>query len=96
MKDESGCSHITTRIRAVSVHQGMQVGARVSPTGDLWWCVGCGGLFADDLAKHPIAMPTSTVPDKRCSTGCPPSPSPTCPVCGVVRLRPGEVGDEDG
>ena len=58
MKDETGCLHITTRIRPASVHAGMKVGERVSPTGDVWWCVGCGGLFADDVAKKPIAMPT--------------------------------------
>ena len=50
------CSHITAQVRAVSVHSGMQVGARVSPTGDLWWCVGCGGLFADSDGKRAVAI----------------------------------------
>jgi hypothetical protein len=58
MKDETGCQHITSRIRAESVHSGMKVGARVSETGDLWWCVGCGGLFTEEAAKHPIALPS--------------------------------------
>ena len=52
------CQHITSRIRAVSVHEGMVVGARKSPTGDLWWCVGCGSLFADEQATRVIATPT--------------------------------------
>ena len=52
------CPHVTSRVRAVSVHEGMKVGARVSPTGDLWWCVGCGGLFADEQAKRAVATPT--------------------------------------
>ena len=62
MKDETGCQHITSRVRAESVHAGMKVGERVSPTGDLWWCVGCGGLFADDVAMKPLALPTATGP----------------------------------
>ena len=51
------CHHITSEVRAVSVHEGMKVGARVSPSGALWWCVGCGGLFADTQAHHPVATP---------------------------------------
>jgi hypothetical protein len=65
IEDRSGCQHITSRIRAVSVHSGMQVGARESPTGDLWWCVGCGGLFADDDGTNALAMPTSAEELKR-------------------------------
>ena len=52
------CQHITSEVRAVSTHQGMKVGARVSPSGALWWCVGCGGLFADTQGTHPVATPT--------------------------------------
>jgi hypothetical protein len=62
VKDETGCQHITSRVRAESVHAGMKVGKRVSPTGDLWWCVGCGGLFADEVATKPLALPTATGP----------------------------------
>ena len=51
------CDHITSEVRAVSTHQGMKVGARVSPSGGLWWCVGCGGLFADTQGQHPVATP---------------------------------------
>ena len=60
LEDLTGCPHITTQIRAVSVHSGMQVGARVSPTGDIWWCVGCGILFSDEQAKRPLAIPSQT------------------------------------
>ena len=62
LEDLTGCPHITTQIRAVSVHSGMQVGARVSPTGNLWWCVGCGILFEDEQAKRPLAIPSQTAP----------------------------------
>jgi DnaJ-class molecular chaperone len=51
------CDHLTSEVRAVSTHSGMKVGARVSPSGALWWCVGCGGLFADAQGTHPVATP---------------------------------------
>jgi hypothetical protein len=79
---------MTSRVRAESVHAGMKVGARASPTGDIWWCVGCGGLFADDEATMPLAIPTSAHELLHWREGHDRSPAcPPCPGCGETPDR---------
>jgi hypothetical protein len=50
------CEHMTSEVSSLG-HGNMQVDARKSPSGELWWCVGCGGLFADMQGARPVATP---------------------------------------